>query len=74
MAWVDDVILEAQAERQEGFTKPLIITADEALRLEVLREVVRAAEALCDGLDAGPPTQAHLEALKKAVGRYRGES
>ena len=70
MTWLDELILQADAEAKEGFSKPLIITAAEAAKLKLLRDVVRAAEGVWNESDGASRGSGAAKALKAALEAY----
>ena len=70
MTWLDELILQADAEAKEGFSKPLIITAAEAAKLKLLRDVVRAAEGVLNDLDGSAQRSGAAKGLKTALEAY----
>jgi hypothetical protein len=70
MTWLDELILQADAEAKEGFSKPLIITAGEAAKLKLLRDVVRAAEGLRNESDGAAKGSEAAKTLKAALAAY----
>ena len=70
MTWLDELILQADAEAKEGFSKPLIITAAEAAKLKLLRDVVRAAEGVWNESDGASRRSGAAKALKAALEAY----
>lgn len=74
MEWLEDLLLQADAERKEGYSKPLIITAPEGQKLKLLVEVVRAAEAVWKESGSKIGTGGAAGQLKAALDRYHGRA
>ena len=70
MTWLDEMIVQADAEAKEGFSKPLIITAGEAAKLKLLRDVGWAAEAVWNDLDCAAKGSEAAKTLKAAFEAY----
>ena len=70
MIWLDEMILQADAEAKEGFSKPLIITAAEAAKLKLLRDVVRAADGVRNELKGAAKESEAAKTLKAALEAY----